>query len=90
MYCSDILRRRKVEKRKRNSELRHQLEAILGDTRGDQIGFGSEVDAQEESEEDDSDDAQEDTDSDSDSDDSDEDEEDSSDDDRPIFGHYVD
>ncbi|GKU00403.1 hypothetical protein FLAG1_02521 [Fusarium langsethiae] len=88
MYCHDILRRRRIEKRKRNSELRHQLEAILGDARGDQVGFGSEADAEEASEEEESDGHEEDTDSNTDS--SDEDEEDSSDDDRPIFGHYVD
>ncbi|RGP73402.1 hypothetical protein FLONG3_6348 [Fusarium longipes] len=87
MYCSDILRRRKIEKRKRNSALRHELEAILGDTRGNQIGFGSEAETQHESEEETSDNEEE---SSSDSDDSDSDEEDSSDGDRPIFGHYVD
>ncbi|CEI67251.1 hypothetical protein FVEN_g5840 [Fusarium venenatum] len=81
MYCHDILRRRRLEKRKRNSELRHQLESILGDTRGNQVGFGSEVGTQEEDSG-----PEEDTESSS----SDEDEEDSFDDDRPIFGHYVD
>ncbi|CAF3560572.1 unnamed protein product [Fusarium graminearum] len=94
MYCYDILRRRRFEKRKRNSELRHQLEAILGDTRGDQVGFGSEDDAEEDNqeeeniEEEDSDGPGEPTDTESGS--SDEEEEDSSDDDRPIFGHYID
>ncbi|RBR22097.1 uncharacterized protein FIESC28_04602 [Fusarium coffeatum] len=82
MYCYDILRRRRFEKRKRNSELRQQLEAILGDTRGDQVGFGSEADDERNSEREET--------SESTSDDSDEDEEDSSDDDRPVFGHYVD
>ena len=81
MYCHDILRRRRFEKRKRNSELRQKLEAILGDTRGDQVGFGSEADDEQDSEHQET--------SESTSDDSDE-EEDSSDDDRPVFGHYVD
>lgn len=90
MYCNDILRRRRFEKRKRNAELRQQLEAILGDTRGNQVGFGSEVDEEEESDEEGSDDNEDESDSDNSESEEDKDEEDSSDDDRPIFGHYVD
>jgi hypothetical protein len=82
MYCGDILRRRKIEKSKRNAELREQLEAILGDTRGEQGGMGSEAAESEgeiefASEPEDEDES------------SDEDEEDSDDDDRPYFGHYT-
>ncbi|KAF5699882.1 hypothetical protein FMUND_14560 [Fusarium mundagurra] len=54
MYCEDMLRRRRNEIRKQNAELRTQLEAILGDTRGAQVGMGSdgesEYDSDDESE----------------------------------------
>ncbi|EGU82807.1 hypothetical protein FOPG_03044 [Fusarium oxysporum f. sp. conglutinans race 2 54008] len=55
VYCEDMLRRRRNEIRKQNAELRQQLEAILGDTRGGQVGMGSdgesEYDSDDESEE---------------------------------------
>ncbi|PNP80655.1 hypothetical protein FNYG_06254 [Fusarium nygamai] len=54
MYCEDMLRRRRNDIRKQNAELRQQLEAILGDTRGGQVGMGSdgesEYDSDDESE----------------------------------------
>ncbi|KAF5019137.1 hypothetical protein F66182_8873 [Fusarium sp. NRRL 66182] len=80
MYCDDILSRRKREKLARNAELREQLEAILGDTRGDQAGFGSEAEEGEESDEDEHGDGENDE-------DEDEDGDSSEDEDRPLFGH---
>ncbi|KAF4977779.1 hypothetical protein FZEAL_5745 [Fusarium zealandicum] len=41
-YCDDILKRRKREARGMDDQLRSQLEAILGDTRGESGGVGSE------------------------------------------------
>ncbi|WZH43876.1 hypothetical protein QYS62_004887 [Fusarium acuminatum] len=87
MYCEDILRRRKIEKSKRDAELREQLEAILGDTRGEQGGMGSE--AAESGSENEFSSQPEDEDGSSDEDEDEEGEEDSDDDDRPIFGHYT-
>ncbi|KAM0238358.1 hypothetical protein ACHAP5_008703 [Fusarium lateritium] len=84
MYCDDILRRRKIEKSKRNAELREQLEAILGDTRGEQGGMGSEA-AESESEIEYASQPEEEDES----SDEDEEEEDSDDDDRPYFGHFT-
>ncbi|KAF5003283.1 hypothetical protein FDECE_10183 [Fusarium decemcellulare] len=49
VYCADILHCRRREKRERDSNLREQLEAILGDTRGDQLGMESEESEQEDS-----------------------------------------
>jgi hypothetical protein len=55
VYCEDMLRRRRNEIRKQNAELRRELKAILGDTRGGQVGMGSdgesEYDSDDESEE---------------------------------------
>ncbi|KAF4341352.1 hypothetical protein FBEOM_4701 [Fusarium beomiforme] len=54
IYYEDMIRRRKNDNRKQNEELRKQLEAVLGDTRGGQVGMGSagesEYDCDDESE----------------------------------------
>ncbi|KAF5662231.1 hypothetical protein FHETE_8121 [Fusarium heterosporum] len=87
-YCKDIVRRRKTEKRNRNAELREQLEAILGDTRGEQGGMSSEAEESEDESEDESENESE-NESSSDSESSDEADEDNDDDGLPIFGHYT-
>ncbi|KAM0339371.1 hypothetical protein ACHAPU_010936 [Fusarium lateritium] len=84
-YCKDIIRRRKIEKRKRNAELFGQLEAILGDAHAEQGAVTSEAESENASQDEDESENQ----SSSESDSSDEEEQDSDDDDLPIFGHYT-
>ncbi|KAJ4267667.1 hypothetical protein NW762_003781 [Fusarium torreyae] len=86
MYCDDILRRRKIEKSKRNAELRQSLQAILGDTRGDQIGMGSVADESEEEESEDTSEESPDEDGDDEEDGSEEDSEDGEDEEDDIYG----